>query len=96
MTDIAELWQEHRTASFPADCRGKEVDGVDLVLLDSLTAGCISSFLASSGQLDSERRETLSECGRELDLVMSQLEGEAAQYFGRLRDLVKAVLEALR
>jgi len=94
--EIAQLWQQHQGATFPADCRGEEVDGIDLVMLDADTAGCISCFLTSSGQLDSKRREILVACRRDLDQVLPQLQGHASVYYGRLRALAEAVLKALR
>ena len=47
MTDIATIWEAHRAARFPAAARGQEVDGVDLVLVDTYAAGCIETFVAT-------------------------------------------------
>ena len=51
------LWDEHRSALFPPADRGRELAGVDLMLLDASIAGCASSAL--TGPLDARRRECL-------------------------------------
>jgi hypothetical protein len=42
---IEELWNEHRSTTFPKACRGKDVSGIDLVMLDADVAGCVNTFL---------------------------------------------------
>ena len=54
---LSRLWDEHRSALFPPTDRGRELTGVDLVLLDANIAGCASSAL--TGTLDARRRECL-------------------------------------
>jgi hypothetical protein len=33
---IEKLWQEHLAAPFPSDCYGQDVEGIDIVELDSI------------------------------------------------------------
>ena len=49
---VHRLWLKHKGKLFPTECGGKNIKGIDLVCLDSYTAGCISVFLAR-GELDS-------------------------------------------
>jgi len=50
-TLIEELWREHKLAAFPQGYRGKDVNGVDFVMLDADVAGCVDTFL-SRGNLN--------------------------------------------
>ena len=87
-----ELWEEHQRAVFPPGLTGRAIEGVDLVLLDSAAAGCISSYFASGGRLDATRVEVLTQCVADLMRVIPQVNGEARTYFERLRTLADSVL----
>lgn len=92
---IEALWEEHCRIPFPRGYAGKEIEGIDLVLLDTLAAGCISTFLGGGGRLDPERAKLLGGPGGladEIDQIMPGLEGEAARHFDRLGRLSRAVL----
>jgi hypothetical protein len=93
---VPALWEEHLRGTFPRGSAGEEVDGVDLVLLDSLAAGCVSSYLAAGGRLDPEHRAVLETCATDLSRVVPKLRGQARAYFERLRVLSDAVLRATR
>ena len=93
MDDISSLWREHEQAPFPAECRGKEIEGEDLVLLDSYTAGCVSTFIGPAGKLDRERHECLIGCRDGLTKVVPALAGNAKEYYERLLTLATLVLD---
>jgi len=93
---IAELWGQHQAAPFPPGCRGEEIGGIDLVLLDATTAGCASTFLARSRKLDPWRLSVLGLCYHDLAVVVAGLKGEARAYFARLEELASLVLCAVR
>ena len=93
---IAELYQAHLDAPFPRDCVGQMIEEIDLVLLDSYTAGCISTFLTSRGRLDLWRTAILGLCHRDLCLVASHLDGESRDYYQHMENLSRLVLEAVR
>ena len=63
--DITAMWQAHYDRSFPPRLRGAEIGNIDLVLLDSDTAGCVSSWLSNGGHLDPERTQILEACTQE-------------------------------
>jgi hypothetical protein len=46
---VERLWAVRMKAPFPPGARGAEVAGVDLVLLDADTSGCITTWLNSGG-----------------------------------------------
>jgi hypothetical protein len=87
---LSRLWDEHRSASFlPAD-RGRDLAGVDLVLLDANIAGCASAALA--GPLDARRREFLEFSIGQLAVVLPLItEERSVVYFHRLQRLAQLV-----
>jgi hypothetical protein len=94
---VAQLWEEHRRATFPARLRGEEIAGVDMVMVDADVAGCVDTWLSGSGPLDAGRLSVLRDLVRDLDGVVALLEDEhERQYYERLRDLARLVLDVGR
>jgi hypothetical protein len=93
---IEALWREHAQAPFPGGLAGQEVAGICVTSLDTFTAGCIDTFISRAGSLDLWRAAVLGLCYRDLAVVVPELEGERWQYFGRLEQLARMVLEAVR
>lgn len=92
MKDIEESWNEFLEKPFPEDCVGLEVEGVELISLDTFSAGCIDTFIANRGSLDAQRILTLKDCLPELDKVVKHLKGDAKNYFEHLRLMSEEVL----
>jgi hypothetical protein len=42
---IKDLWDEHLATPFPKGCRGRDLNGIDFVLLDANIAGCVRTFV---------------------------------------------------
>jgi len=76
---------------FPSE-RGKEILGVDLVLIDSDTMGLISSFLSNKGYLTVDEIKMLDSCLSDLNKIVPQLEKIEKQYFASLKQLAKDIL----
>ena len=94
-----QLWQEHLQASFPDGYRGAEIKGIELVMLDSFTAGCIDSYYTKSGNsrpLDPKNHQILADCAKDLKVVVPELQGYPKQYFERLLTISEAILSALQ
>jgi hypothetical protein len=91
---VAALWTAHLHAPFPPRLRGAEIAGVDMVLLDADTAGCVSTWLNQHGQLDPWRLSVIAACLDKLNVVLSQLDGPEADYYRRLHDLAGLVAAA--
>ena len=89
---VEELWRQYQEARFPPGCRCQEVGGIDLILIDADTAGCVSTFLSRGGRRDAWRRAILGLCYHHLAVVVSGLEGGAQEYFARLEKLAGLVL----
>lgn len=92
---LTKLWEQHRQAPFPAGFHGKDVAGVDIVMLDADVAGCVSSLLA--GPLDERRRVALGRCVANLIEVLPAIEDEyGAKYYERLREMAVLGLKPSR
>ncbi len=92
MNKIEQLRNEHKQVLFPPECRGEEINGVDLVMLDADISGCISSFLKSKGRLDPKRIEILEKCQKDLNKLASKMECKSKDYYDNLKELVDFVL----
>jgi hypothetical protein len=92
--EIHQLWHDHLAAPFPEDLAGEEIDGEDMVSLDSFTAGCVSSVLGSSRPLTPDRVACLIRCRDGLEKVLPRLEGTAKAYYTRLLRMSQLVLRA--
>jgi len=91
---IKELWQEHLDAPFPKDFRGKDINGVDFVVLDANIAGCVDTYL-EHGDLNLFQTATLGLSYKEASFIVSILNKEGANYFWRLERLAELVLKAI-
>jgi len=96
MYEIEKLWLLHRNSKFPEDAY-REIKGIDLVSLDTFTAGCVDTFLEDKGQLSLQNTSVLELSYRELGNVIPEItQPEAHEYFARLEKLAKQVLDSLR
>jgi len=88
------MFDQLKAEPFPAAAKGLELQGIDLVFLDSLMAGCISSLLAPD--MDATERagkiELLSELKTQLDAVLESAPPAALPYFKRLGAIAALVL----
>jgi hypothetical protein len=92
--EVRRLWEEHMAAPFP-DCRGEEIDGVDLVLVDADLAGCVMHFLGDRFRDDDFQLRILRQVAGELDRIVPKMSGEAGEYFECDARLAHATLRAL-
>ena len=95
LQDIFQLWVRLKEKLFPAGCSGQDVRGMDLVLLDSNVAGCVSTFLTRGG-LDEKQQEYLYFCNDCLDTVTLELHEYEGWYFRQLKALTSAIIEFQR
>ena len=95
MSSIERLWRDHQRIRFPQGCAGREIDGIDLVLLDSSIAGCVSTFLARDRRLNGWRLAVLGQCYRDARHVIPMLEPELRKYFERLEVMAGEILQAV-
>jgi hypothetical protein len=89
---VTRLWQAHLQAPFPARLRGAEIAGIDMVMLDADTAGCIRAWLDQAGQPASESRARITTCLNNLNHVLPLLTNPVeADYYRRLRELANLI-----
>ncbi len=91
---ISDLWKEHEAAPFPKGFRAKDVDGIDLVVLDADVAGCVDTFICR-GNLNLYQTAVLGLCYRNLSYVIPILNDDGREYFGRLERLAESVLKTV-
>lgn len=87
---VSDLWEEHERAPFPPGLRGKEIFGIDLVMLDADAAGLIQTF-ARSGRLSARQSSLVEPIARDLEIVLPAVGGEGRVYFGRLLRALRAI-----
>ncbi len=93
--EILNLWKQYSAAVFPKGYGEKQVNGIDLPLLDAEIAGYVRQYINHAG-LERRQVKLLSERLVDLNTVMLLLNDEELAYFNRLRDLANLVLQELR
>ena len=91
---IKDLWKEHLATPFPKECRGRDLNGIDFVLLDANIAGCVQTFV-ERGKLNLFQLAMLGLSYRDATFVIPTLNDEGAAYFWRLERLAELVLKAI-
>jgi len=86
------LWFRRTEKLFPADCRGKDIAGVGLVVLDADVAGCVLNFIHNETLRDNQL-DCLVKSQEVLENIVTELDGYAYWYYGHLKKLVGAILE---
>ena len=91
--EISELWQQHSSAVFPNGYGDREINRINLPLLDAEIAGCVRIYLHNGGKLDAQRVKTLRKSLIDLNTIVVLLNSEELMYFDRLRKLANLVLQ---
>lgn len=91
---IRDLWIEHKFAPFPKGFGGKDVSGIDFVMLDSDVAGCVDTFL-DRGNLNLYQTAILGLSYRNLSYIIPIINDEGKEYFWRLERLAELVLKSV-
>ena len=96
MTQDPVQWLLRESGAFPSSARGVDIDGIDLVLQDSLMAGCITSLLDATTAPASraEKLEHLRGLKSDLDSVLRHMTGETLVYFTKLSAIADDVLSS--
>ena len=92
---VDNLWQQHLAAGFPSGLAGRDVGGIDFVMLDADVAGCVSTFLHRKHVLDSARIALLGLALGNIERLLPQFEPAQREYFERLADLARLVLREI-
>lgn len=90
--EVENLWFEFYKLPFPSDLAEEKIKEIDLISLDTFTAGCINSFIAEK-KLDKNQVKILENCQKELQIVVENLDDKARSYFHKLLTLTNQVLQ---
>jgi hypothetical protein len=93
MNEFVPLWRTHQAADWPRAIGPSEGE---LMTLDTVIGGCITYYLESGHGLDEQRLEILETCLTDLEALLPDLDGDAARYFQRLRQVGTLLREAHR
>lgn len=99
LIELEELWNRFKHRPFPEGYAGKEIRGVCLVLLDTMSAGCLDVFygqkpsVSRKPRLDRERLNILKGCHEDLHKVIPFLKDEILDYFKDLNALIDGALK---
>jgi hypothetical protein len=92
-SELMELWQRHASAVFPDGYESKEINRINLPLLDAEIAGCVRMFIHNDGNLDPQRVKTLRERLIDLNAIVLLMDHDELIYFDRLRKMANLVLQ---
>lgn len=92
--DIKIKWDQFLQVPFPNEAH--EQGDLDLSLIDTFAAGCISSYIGNSGRLDRQNHYILGRCVTDLEKVIHLLDGSTRSYFDLLLIVSKMVLESTK
>ena len=85
-------WNEWTKIPFPDGASQLDINGVDLIEIDTFSSGCISAYVDNRGKLDRDRIEILRNCTGDLDSILGELTGEIGDYFSELSNISHQVL----
>ncbi|MFE3560284.1 hypothetical protein ACFXKW_36345 [Streptomyces sp. NPDC059193] len=91
---LSQMWEKYMQAPFPPTMGRRVIEGEDMLLLDTETAGCLVSTL--SGRLDERLHAILLDCLEAIEKVLPHIEDEdtdASSYYRQLRDMAALAAE---
>ena len=92
-SELMELWQQHSSAAFPKGYMDKDINRINLPLLDAEIAGCIRIYIHNEGKLDPPHMKTLHERLIDLNAIILLMDHDELIYFDRLRAMANLVLQ---
>ena len=95
MKQLVSSWEEFMRKPFPSNLAGENINGVDLVEVDSYTAGCITTYIETKGTLDQEHKKILKKCLEEIQAVIPLLKNEEQKYFSMLFSIGNTVIKGM-
>ncbi len=92
-TELVEVWQQHSSATFPQDYGEKEINHINLSLLDAEMAGCIRLYIHNDGKINPQQVKILQNRLIDLNAIILLMERDELIYFDRLRKMANLVLQ---
>ncbi len=91
--ELMELWQQHSSAAFPKGYADKEINQINLSLLDAEISGCVRLYILKDGKIDPQQIKTLPDRLIDLNTILLLMERDEFIYFDRLRKMANLVLQ---
>src|SRR5512139_3071970 len=92
-SELLELWQQHSTAAFPDGYGDKEINRINLSLLDAEMAGCIRLYIHNNGRIDPQQVKVLRDRLIDINGIILLMDRDDLIYFDRLRKMASLVLQ---
>jgi helix-turn-helix protein len=92
-SELMELWQQYSSAAFPKGYGSKEINRVDLSLLDAEISGCVRLYILNDGKIDRQQVKMLRDRLIDLNTIILLMDREELTYFDRLRKMANLVLQ---
>jgi hypothetical protein len=96
MDNIKDKYDEFLKLPFPEGLRGEEILGIELILLDSDSAGLIDKCIGNKGHLTQSDFKILKKCFTDLKTIVKELKGNNRTYFGLLLNIVHQTVDYLK
>jgi hypothetical protein len=93
--DLMQLWQQHSSAAFPEGYGDKEINRINLSLLDAQISGCVRLFILNEGKIDPQQIKILPDRLIDLNAILLLMEHDELIYFDRLRKMANLVLQEM-
>jgi hypothetical protein len=92
-SELMELWQQHSSAAFPKGYGEKEINRINLSLLDAEMAGCIRMYIHNDGKINPQQVKILRDRLIDLNTIILLMDRDELIYFDRLRKMANLVLQ---
>jgi hypothetical protein len=92
-SELLDLWQQHSSAPFPKGYGDKEINRINLSLLDAEIAGCIRIFIHNDGRIDAQQVKLLRDRLIDLNAILLLMDRDELIYFDRLSKMANLVLQ---
>jgi hypothetical protein len=92
-SELMELWQQHHASAFPKGYGDKEINRVNLSLLDAEVAGSIRLYINNGGKIDPQQVKILRDRLIDLNAIILLMDRDELIYFDRLRKMANLVLQ---
>jgi hypothetical protein len=92
-SELMELWQQHSSAVFPIGYSDKEINYINLALLDAEIGGCVGHYIHAGGKIDPQQVKTLQNRLIDLNAILLLMDHDELIYFDCLRRMANLVLQ---
>jgi hypothetical protein len=92
-SELMDLWQQHSSAAFPKGYGEKEINHINLSLLDAELAGCIRLYIHNASKINPQQVKILQKRLIDLNSIILLMDRDELIYFDRLRKMANLVLQ---